>query len=254
MQLVNPLAGVVTSPYDLARIHPLHRTRIPHYGTDVGGRPRGGTHWIHAAAGGTVVAARSDSYPGDARLAGRYVTRLTGNYVVLDHGGGLRTYYGHLARVTVTARQKVTAGQRIGTQGATGQVSGAHLHLEVWRNGTPIDPEPFFRARHAPLGTGPTTPPEPEDDMPLTDSEKREIKGWVDTAAENVHEGLQNDIKALVPGMVAKALREQIPAIAHAVQGYRNPRLETVDSYQIMRDTRDHAAAIREQLDGKEAQ
>lgn len=160
MLLVNPVAGVITSGYDPARVHPVLERVVPHYGTDIGGRPRGGTHWIGAALAGRVIYVRTNSHAGDTR--GGYLPRLTGNQVVIDHGviDGQRlvTYYGHFDDVVVDVGDEVTAGQRLGTQGATGNVDGAHLHLEVWVDGQTVNPATFFSRRGIVLGSGPTTP------------------------------------------------------------------------------------------------
>ncbi|MBH5338055.1 peptidoglycan DD-metalloendopeptidase family protein [Streptomyces pactum] len=58
-----------------------------------------------------------------------------GNYVVVDHGGGWKTYYFHLASFTVAHGQGVSQGQQIGTTGSTGNSSGAHIHYEQLYNG-----------------------------------------------------------------------------------------------------------------------
>ena len=64
-----------------------------------------------------------------------------GNYLVLDHGGGLTTTYGQLARNDFVAVDgQVEAGEQIGTVGKTGQATGYHLHFEVAENGTQVDP------------------------------------------------------------------------------------------------------------------
>lgn len=162
MTYVNPLAGVVTSGYSLTRIHPTLKRVVPHYGTDVGGRPRGGTRRIGAIAAGTVVAVRDDSHPGDRRRG--LLTRLTGNGVIIDHGRdargrSIRSYTGHGVNIRVKPGQRVTAGQHICDQGATGDVDGAHLHLEIWIAGVTVDPVPWLKARGVTLGTGPTQPP-----------------------------------------------------------------------------------------------
>lgn len=63
-----------------------------------------------------------------------------GLHVVLDHGAGLTTVYGHLSTVLVTEGDTVAAGERIGDVGSTGNSTGPHLHFEVRRNGVPGDP------------------------------------------------------------------------------------------------------------------
>jgi murein DD-endopeptidase MepM/ murein hydrolase activator NlpD len=94
-----------------------------HTGIDIGaayGSP------VRAAAAGTVVVAGPVSGYGNA--------------IVVDHGGGLATLYGHLSRFGVHAGSTVAAGQTIGAVGNTGNSTGPHLHFEVRVNGTPVDP------------------------------------------------------------------------------------------------------------------
>jgi murein DD-endopeptidase MepM/ murein hydrolase activator NlpD len=63
-----------------------------------------------------------------------------GNLLVIDHGFGIKTRYGHLAQFTVSAGQKVDRGALIGYVGATGRATGPHLHYEVLANGQPVNP------------------------------------------------------------------------------------------------------------------
>ena len=95
-----------------------------HYGIDIcvqTGTP------IHAAGDGTVVKA---VYNG-----GSY-----GNYVLIDHGGGVATLYAHNNSLTVKEGDRVTRGQVIAMSGATGNVTGPHLHFEYRINGAVVDP------------------------------------------------------------------------------------------------------------------
>jgi murein DD-endopeptidase MepM/ murein hydrolase activator NlpD len=85
---------------------------------------------IHACRAGTVVS---------AGWLGGY-----GNAVIIDHGGGMATLYGHQSRMAVTAGQQVTAGQVIGYIGSTGYSTGPHLHFEVRINGNVVDPAPYL--------------------------------------------------------------------------------------------------------------
>ncbi|THD78306.1 MAG: M23 family metallopeptidase [Phenylobacterium sp.] len=69
-----------------------------------------------------------------------------GNTVEVDHGGGLKTRYGHLAVIAVHVGEHVTVGQRLGGMGSTGRSTGTHLHYEVWLNGRPMNPERYLKA------------------------------------------------------------------------------------------------------------
>jgi len=76
---------------------------------------------VYAAAGGTVIVARSGG-----GWNGGY-----GNYVVISHSNGTQTLYAHLSRVLVSAGQGVGQGDTVGKVGATGEATGPHLHFEV---------------------------------------------------------------------------------------------------------------------------
>jgi murein DD-endopeptidase MepM/ murein hydrolase activator NlpD len=69
-----------------------------------------------------------------------------GNTVEVDHGGGLKTRYGHLAVIAVHTGEHVTVGERLGGMGSTGRSTGTHLHYEVWLNGRPMNPERYLKA------------------------------------------------------------------------------------------------------------
>jgi len=98
-----------------------------------------GRHWHSgidlAAARGTPVMA---TLPGIATV----ILSVTGYglHVVIDHGGGLSSLYGHLDTVTITTGAYVTAGEVIGTVGSTGNATGPHLHFEIRRDGIAEDP------------------------------------------------------------------------------------------------------------------
>lgn len=90
--------------------------------SNLGGGP------IHAADSGTVtVSGWPDSYG-------------YGNRVVLDHGNGYTTLYGHMSAIYVSPGQKVSKGDVIGAMGSTGRSTGVHLHLEVRKDGTALNP------------------------------------------------------------------------------------------------------------------
>ena len=99
-----------------------------------------GGHWHSgvdlAAARGTPVAA---TLPGIATV----IVSATGYglHVVIDHGGGLSSLYGHLETVVVVSGDIVLAGEVIGTVGSSGNATGPHLHFEIRRDGIAEDPQ-----------------------------------------------------------------------------------------------------------------
>lgn len=117
-----PARGVLTSGYGV-RTHPIFRIRRMHTGIDIAA-PRGSP--VVAAADGTVI------YAG---WFGGY-----GKIVLIDHGAGVSTLYGHLSATLVRAGQRVRRGQRIGLVGSTGYSTGPHVHFEVRINGRPVNP------------------------------------------------------------------------------------------------------------------
>ena len=94
---------------------------------------------------GTPVLAADD---GVVILAGSsYVNGVLvgyGNYVVVAHAGGLTTLYGHLLRIAVRAGDSISQGQVVGSEGSTGNSTGAHLHFELRQGNAPINPAPFL--------------------------------------------------------------------------------------------------------------
>lgn len=119
-----PVTGTITSPFGW-RSNPFGGSPEFHQGLDIAA-PTGTT--VTAAAGGTVIM---------AQWYGGY-----GNYILIDHGGGYSTGYGHLSAIYVSQGQSVSRGQAIGAVGSTGQSTGPHLHFEVRINGKPVDPAP----------------------------------------------------------------------------------------------------------------
>jgi len=125
-----PSSGPVSSPFGY-RIHPIKGTRILHEGVDVA---PGCDVPIHAANSGTVTFAGP---------SGGY-----GNLILIDHGGGVVTGYGHMWAngVQVSKGQQVTGGQQVGLVGSAGGSTGCHLHFEVRVGGEPTDPVAFMKA------------------------------------------------------------------------------------------------------------
>ena len=67
-----------------------------------------------------------------------------GYYIILSHNDGFSTLYAHLKELWVAAGDTVEQGQEIGTVGKTGKAVGAHLHLELWLDGNPVDPADYW--------------------------------------------------------------------------------------------------------------
>jgi len=110
------------------RIDPVYKTTKFHAGLDFAA-PQGTP--IYATANGTVVTA--------GNTGNGY-----GNHVVINHGYGYETLYGHMFRVKVRPGERIKRGEIIGWVGSTGKSTGPHCHYEVHRNGDPVDPVYYF--------------------------------------------------------------------------------------------------------------
>ena len=123
---VTPASGNWTSGFGY-RVHPVSRRYAMHYGLDISG-----TRFtpVYATANGVIaVSHRENGY---------------GNLVVVDHGNGYRTKYGHLNRILVRKGQLVKRFDLIGYMGRTGTATGVHVHYEVARYDTRLNPQQYI--------------------------------------------------------------------------------------------------------------
>jgi len=121
-----PARGWVTSDFG-QRLDPYTAERVMHPGLDIAaehGKP------VHAPSDGVVLFAGPE---------GGY-----GNVIVIDHGYGIKSRYGHLAQMLVKAGERVKRGQQVASIGNTGRSTGPHLHYEVRVNGVPQNPRKFI--------------------------------------------------------------------------------------------------------------
>ena len=121
-----PVDGRISSIFGLRRFF-NEQPRRPHSGLDIAA-PQGTP--IKAVESGTVIEA-GDFF-------------FSGNMVYLDHGQGLISLYAHMHTVSVKQGDKIKKGQKIGTVGETGRVTGPHLHLAIIANQTTVDPLQFL--------------------------------------------------------------------------------------------------------------
>lgn len=128
LRMQAPVDGRPSSSFGLRRVF-NGQARQPHSGMD-----------IAAAAGTPVLAALA------ARVVDTGDYFFNGQTVWLDHGGGLLSMLCHLSRIEVQVGDVLTVGQRLGAVGATGRVTGPHLHWSVLLNRTAVDPALFIHA------------------------------------------------------------------------------------------------------------
>lgn len=124
-----PLPGHYSiSCYFGMRIHPITKKYSMHTGIDIPA-PKG-TKICSANAGEVIFAKWNTAY---------------GNCVMVDHGGGKVTLYGHMSKMSVSVGQSVAKGDKLGEVGSTGYSTGNHLHFQIMINGEPVNPLNYFK-------------------------------------------------------------------------------------------------------------
>lgn len=120
------ISGTITSPYGWRR-HPIRKRSIHHDGVDLAARV--GDNVYAPAAGVVTFSGVRNGY---------------GNVIEIDHGNGYSTLLAHHSRLLVTEGDEVTFGQIIALAGRTGRVTGPHVHLEVRKNGSLVNPHVYL--------------------------------------------------------------------------------------------------------------
>jgi murein DD-endopeptidase MepM/ murein hydrolase activator NlpD len=108
-------------------IDPFTGQERPHFGIDLAAPPGAS---VIATASGTISRIENSS--------------VWGKRITIDHGNGISTVYAHLGSITATSGRRVKRGDVIGAIGCSGLTTGPHVHYEIWKNGTAVDPEGCF--------------------------------------------------------------------------------------------------------------
>ncbi len=137
MPFAKPMKNYYISSGFGSRTDPITRRMAPHHGLDFVGVTR--EKIISPSAGKVILAGRFSDY---------------GNAVVIDHGFGITTRYGHLSEVKVKEGQSVKQGDVLALQGNTGRSTGPHLHYEVRYKNIPLNPRKFLEAGEALFNDG----------------------------------------------------------------------------------------------------
>ena len=130
-----PISGCITARFGIPRTYTFNGNNYSYFHTGVDFSACESPHAldIYAAAPGKVIFTGMFSVPGSDGAP-------RGNVTIIDNGWGVYTLYAHQSEIGVSVGQQVQAGQLIGQIGATGHVTGPHLHFEMWVNGIQVNP------------------------------------------------------------------------------------------------------------------
>ena len=117
----------ISAPFGM-RLHPIHKIYKMHKGIDL------------SAPIGTPIYVAADGYVKFVRNS----KKGYGNHILIEHGCGFQTLYGHMNSITVREKQKIIRGQKIGTVGNSGDSTASHLHYSVYSNGNLVNPMNYF--------------------------------------------------------------------------------------------------------------
>lgn len=169
-----PVRGRVTSEFG-DRSDPFHGDIRNHTGLDIDGEF--GTPIVSSADGEIAFAGRDAGY---------------GNLIVVDHGGGVQTFYAHLSALYVREGQRIRGGLVIGAMGSTGRSTGTHCHFEVRVHGRPVNPRRFLANEPDLVPAAFVAPPA---EAPLT---KRQQARLIPVGANAIDRSRRADVSALV--------------------------------------------------------
>ena len=184
--MISPCKGRVTSEFSTSRRHPVTGIIMAHWGIDIAapvGTP------IVAAYDGTVIGVRTNSFVGDKTLT----HNRSGCYVFIQNPDGEKQWYGHVSKVHVKVGQKVKKGDHIADVGATGNVTGAHLHFETHNKGSNVrngysdvrNPRIDFSHHKVTPGSEPTINIIPVGNVTPIKKDPAPAKGKTNTRADN---------------------------------------------------------------------
>lgn len=182
---VSPAQGRVTSEWGPRERHPVTGSRGFHRGIDIA-PPTPGQRGVrvYACYAGTVRGVVTGRPNGDRRPNPWTGTWNTGNGVLIDGDGGGSEWYGHLDTIVVAPGQRVQAGDLLGTMGDSGNVSGVHLHLEMWNSrssgggsgaGNTRNPRIDFDRHGVRPGSAPVLPKNPTGPFPASPTSPKEM-------------------------------------------------------------------------------